>query len=292
MDAVRQAGGLVLVHCESDAMVAFATAKLVEQEQLGPASHPTSRPPQAEAEAIQRVLALAALVNVPVYIVHVSTQGGVEALARAAASSQQAWGETCPQYLVLDDALYRKPDFQGAKYVCSPPLRAKSHQAALWKGLENSTLHSIGTDHCPFNFKGQKDLGWEDFRKIPGGLPGIQSRLALIYSFGVASGKLDLQQWVELCCTQPAKIFGLYPRKGVLQVGSDADLVLFDPQQSTIIRQENLLENVDYSPYEGTKLHGRVVEVLMKGQVVARNGKILVEPRGKFLPRKISKEER
>jgi dihydropyrimidinase len=290
MDAVSQAGGMVLVHCESDAMVSFATRKVVEAGRLEPASHPISRPPEAELEAVQRVLALAGLANVPVYIVHISTRGGAEALARATSSGQLAWGETCPQYLVLDESGYQAPDFQGAKFVCSPPLRGKSHQKALWHGLASQTLHAIGTDHCPFNFQGQKDLGRADFRDIPGGLPGIQSRLELLYTFGVKSGTLSLEQWVNICCTTPATIFGLGHRKGSIRVGADADLVLFDPQQSKTIQQSLLVENVDYSPYEGLELLGSVVATVVGGQLVAQEGKVLSEPRGTFQPRRNFKE--
>ena len=290
MRAVRKAGGMVLVHSESDAIVATATEKLVAEGHMDPASHPLSRPAKAEEEAVERVLSLAGESAVPVYIVHISTRGGADAVRAAAASGQHAWGETCPQYLLLDESLYRLDGFEGAKYVCSPPLRTIEHATALWEGLARGTIHSIGTDHCPFFYQGQKELGRDDFRKIPGGLPGIQSRLELMYTFGVGSGKFDLQTWVDLCSSNPAKIFGLYPRKGSLAVGSDADIVLFDPERSRTITVDGLSENVDYTPYQGMDLKGSVTACFCRGRLVVNDGSIVEEIPGRFLPRYLSKE--
>ncbi len=310
MKAVAQSGGMILVHCENDAIARFCTSDLLQQGRTGPDSHPLSRPALAEEEAVNRVLTLARTTGTPAYIVHISTAGGSDALARARNAGQTAWGETCPQYLLLDQGLYtgrpnstpeekpadqdslpeNRPDpasFEGAKYVCAPPLRGQEHSDALWQHLSNGSLHTIGTDHCPFNFSGQKDLGRNDFTGIPGGLPGIQSRLALMHTYGVLKGHITLNQWVQVCCTGPAQIFGLYPRKGSLEDGADADIVLFDPQTRTTITHESLSENVDYTPYEGYELTGVPVQVLLKGKLAARNGQFIGStPDGSFLRRK------
>jgi dihydropyrimidinase len=310
MKAVAQSGGMVLVHCENDAITRFWTNDLLQKGCRGPDSHPLSRPAPAEEEAVNRVLSLAGSAGAAVYIVHISTAGGAEAVARARENGQTAWGETCPQYLLLNEDLYSsksKPNsdkkgaqktepledepepanFEGAKYVCAPPLRSQRHQQALWQHLSKGSLHTIGTDHCPFNFTGQKDLGRNDFTRIPGGLPGIQSRLALMYTYGVLQGLISPNEWVQLCSTGPAMIFGLYPRKGSLEAGADADIVLFDPQARTTITRESLSENVDYTPYEGFELTGLPVQVLLKGKLAARNGQFVEStPAGSFLRRK------
>ncbi len=291
MSAVSENGALVLVHCESDAIVQYATASVVKSGINDPSAHPLSRPPQAEAEAVNRVLALAGTAGAPVYIVHISTAAGAAALARALENGQIAWGETCPQYLILSEELYQQPGFEGAKFVCSPPLRAQENQSALWQQLAWGTLHSIGTDHCPFFFQEQKKLGLEDFRLIPGGLPGIQSRLELIYTCGVAVGHLSLQQWVETCCANPARIFGLDPRKGTIQPGADADLVVFDPCVQEMISHENLSERVDYTPYEGIVVEGKVRSTFARGEMIAHRGEFTgVDHRGQFLSRIPKKE--
>jgi dihydropyrimidinase len=291
MTAIHQAGGMVLIHCESDAIVQYATAEVVKKGLLDPASHPVSRPPEAEEQAINRVLSLASLTKVPVYIVHISTAGGTAALARAQSQGQVAWGETCPQYLVLNDEKYKLPGFEGAKYVCSPPLRTEQDMDRLWKGLAEGTINSIGTDHCPFFYQGQKELGREDFRSIPGGLPGIQSRLELLYTYGVVGGHLSINQWVDYCCSNPARIFGIAPRKGSIQKGADADLVIFDPHHKKTITQENLREEVDYTPYEGLPLEGSVQTTIAKGKVIAYLGDYSGKnQQGLFLSRLPAKE--
>lgn len=272
MQAVGKIGGIVLVHSENDAITRFHTEALLREGRFGPDAHPLSRPALAEEEAVYRVLKLAQTADASVYIVHISTAGGSAALAQAAAAGQSAWGETCPQYLLLTEEKYQG-GFEAAKYVCAPPLRAAAHQAALWRSLSRGELHTIGTDHCPFYFNGQKDLGKDNFTRIPGGLPGIQSRLALLHTFGVLEGHISLNQWVALCSTRPAQIFGLYPQKGALQPGSDADIVLFDPNLKKTLTHSSLSENVDYSPYEGFKLSGMPVQVYAHGMKVASDGR-------------------
>jgi dihydropyrimidinase len=275
MQAVRDAGGMTITHCENDAIMAHLTAQHVAAGHTAPAYHPLSRPALAEAEAIQRVLTLAAITDVPAYIVHVSSAPGAAAVRAARVHRQAAYGETCPQYLLLDDALYSQPDFGGAKYICSPPLRTAADQAALWDALTDGSLQTVGTDHCPFNFVGQKDLGRGNFTAVPGGLPGVEARLALLYSTGVRTGRLSLNQWVAVCSTNAACLFGLYPRKGTLLPGADADLVLFDPNKSVTLTTDVLHENVDYTPYEGISLHGYPVLTMSRGTVLVKNGQFI-----------------
>ena len=284
--AVRAAGGMVLVHAENDAIVKDCTRALLEAGDVGPSAHPRSRPAVAEAEAISRVLALAETAGARLYIVHVSTARGAAAVARARTRGQDAYGETCPQYLTLTAADYERPGFEGAKYVCSPPLRTEADQSGLWKALQRNDLQSVGTDHCPFNYVGQKDLGAAQFTNIPGGLPGIQARLELIHTCGVGAGRMDLNRWVAVCCTGPARIFGLYPQKGSLMPGADADLVLFDPNKKKKITVEDLSENVDYTPYENFTLQGSVVQTYVQGRLAAEEGKYVGETiSGRFLAR-------
>ncbi len=271
--AIRQAGGIALVHAESDAIIQNATRRLQLTGNLAVKNFPESRPAIAEAEAVQRVLSLAAYAGVPVYIVHVSTSLGAAAIASARRSSQTAWGETCPQYLLLDEAHIKTADFEGAKYVCCPPLRTPDDNQALWAALRESSLQAVGTDHCAFNFKGQKDMKKNSFLDIPSGLPGIELRLALIYTFGVETGRITLSQWVDLCCTTPARIFRLHPRKGDLLPGADADIVLFDPHRQVTITRSLLHENVDYTPYEGMKLAGLVHTTILRGKILVNDGK-------------------
>ncbi len=289
--ALGKAGGLTIVHAESDAIVNHLRKAFVEAGQTRPRCHPLSRPPAAEGEAVERVLALAETADAPVYIVHVSTQRGAEAIQRARQRQQRAYGETCPQYLVLDDSCFDAPGFEGAKFVCSPPLRKPADQQALWQALAAGVLQAVGTDHCPFFFEGVKDLGrpandWPPFTQIPGGIPGIESRLALLYNFGVRAGHLTLQQWVEVCSSGPARLFGLLPRKGLLEPGSDADIVIFDPEKRVVLSRAILHENVDYTPYEGLSLQGFPVMTLARGKILAREGDFVGgEPGGIFLSR-------
>lgn len=282
--AVRQAGGLTIVHAESDAILQDATTRLLAEGRCTVADFPLSRPNIAEQEAVQRVLTLAAYAQAPVYIVHVSTRAGAEAIAGARQRGQVAWGETCPQYLLLDDTKVKTQDFEGAKFVCCPPLRSPDDQAALWLALQAGSLQTVGTDHCAFKFSGQKELGRDSFVNIPSGLPGIESRMVLLYTYGVRSGRLSLLDWIDRCCTAPARLFGLYPQKGELRPGSDADLVVFDPNWKGKITQTRLHEQVDYTPYEGLAVNGRIRATLLRGQVLVRDGQWLgAPPAGKYL---------
>jgi len=292
MAAVRDAQGMVLTHCENDAIVRSCTEALLDAGETGPGVYPRSRPIPAEVEAITRVLALAEVAKAPLYVVHISTARGAEALRAARARGQRAYGETCPQYLLLTKVAYGRPGFEAAKFVCAPPLRAVMDNTALWKALARDEVQVVATDHCPFNFEGQKDLGHDDFTQIPGGLPSIELRLSLAYGFGVAAKRLSLQRWVEVCCTAPARLFGLYPRKGTLLPGADADIVLFDPEQRVRVTQACLHEQVDYTPYEGLHLYGGPVMTLARGRVIACEGEFVGQSgAGRFLERTLSENQ-
>ena len=269
--AIAKAGGLALVHTESDTIVSDAIRQLRTAGKLSVADFPQSRPAIAEKEAIERVLSLANFAQTPVYIVHVSTQAGAAAIARSRSGGQKAWGETCPQYLLLNDALIKTADSSGAKFICCPPLRTLVDNQALWNALKHGDLQTVGTDHCSFNVCGQKDQGQNSFLEIPPGLTGIELRLALLYTYGVKTGRMSLQQWVAACCTAPAQIFGLFPRKGDLLPGADADLVIFNPDLDISISRSLLHEEVDYTPYEGLRLAGLPRTVLLRGQVLVRD---------------------
>ncbi|MCD4672262.1 MAG: dihydropyrimidinase [Anaerolineaceae bacterium] len=284
LQAVSAHKGLVIVHSENDSIVKYFTQKLLDSGKLAPQYHPLSRPDIAEGEAVARILSLAEAVCAPVYIVHISSAKGAKAVAAAQLRGQNVLGETCTQYLLLTEAEYQRPGFEAAKFVCQPPLRKAEDCAALWAALGTGSIRTIGTDHCPFNFVGQKDMGSERFTEIPGGLPGIESRLALVYSYGVRKGLISLNQWVSLCCTNPAVIFGLYPRKGSLLPGADADIVLFDPKIKKTLSHTMLHENVDYTPYEGFQLQGYPVKTLLRGEVLIDGEKAInVAGKGKYL---------
>ena len=295
LEAVGRAGGIALVHAENDAGIRYLQAQFLAAGHVAPRYHPLSRPAGTEAEAVERALALAEIAGCPLYVVHVSTQRGAEAMSRAHARGQMAIGETCPQYLLLADAEYDRSGFEGAKFICSPPLRKAADNAALWAHLAADDLSTVGTDHCPFFYAGQKDLGrgrgevtspLPAFVQIPGGMPGIESRLALLYSFGVGQGRLSLARWIDICCTAPARLFGLAGRKGALTVGADADVVIFDPEREVTISRAILHENCDYTPYEGYQLKGYPVFTMLRGRVIARDGEFVGDPgEGRFLAR-------
>ncbi len=278
------------MHAENDAIVTHLRERFLAGGRTEPRWHPRSRPAAAEGEAIERALALAEVAGCPLYVVHVSTERGAEAVGRARGRGQNAFGETCPQYLLLTDAEYDRPGFEGAKFVCSPPLRTTQDGAALWAGLAAGDLSTVGTDHCPFFYHGQKDLGRSTadlpaFDRIPGGMPGVESRLALLYTYGVRAGRLSVERWVEVCCTAPAAIFGLAGRKGALIEGADADVVLFDPEREVTVSRSVLHENCDYTPYDGLRLKGRPVLTMLRGRVVARDGEFVGACDGRFLKR-------
>lgn len=283
LKAVKEEGGIVGVHCENGELV----DKLIEgQKALGhfaPKHHPLTRPDDVEAEAIYRYLTIAKLADAPVNIVHISTKKGYEIVKKAREEGQKVYIESCPQYLLMDDTKYDLPGFESAKYVLSPPLRKKVDVSSLWSALKEDKIDTIGTDHCSFNFKGQKERGREDFSKIPNGIPGVEHRPALMYTYGVAAHKITQEQMCAVLSTNPAKLFGMYPSKGAIQVGSDADIVVWDPEQQGVITAKDQVQNVDYTPYEGVKVQGLAKYVLLRGNLVAEDHKVLKENSGRFV---------
>ncbi|MDR3588093.1 MAG: dihydropyrimidinase [Negativicutes bacterium] len=285
--AAKQHGGLVSVHAENYYVIDYYTKEFEKTGKVEPKYHALSRPPLAEGEATARAIRMAKLVEAPLYIVHLSCEDALREVARARDEGLPVMAETCPQYLVLSYDNYEEPGFNGAKYVMSPPLRPRENQAPLWQGLKKGDLQVVATDHCSFNFKGQKELGREFFGKIPNGAPGIETRLAVLYSSGVGQGRIDLQRFAAITATNPAKIFGLYPQKGTIAVGSDADIVVFDPQARRTISTDILHENVDYTAYEGFAATGYPVATVARGRLIAADGKFTgAAGSGKLIKRK------
>ena len=283
----NEAGALVMIHAENGDIVDLMVKELLAQKKTAPKYHALSRPPEVEAEATGRAIAIAEMARAPIYIVHLSCKEALEKVREARDKGLLALAETCPQYLILSYKNYEEPGFNGAKYVMSPPLRDRSNHASLWQGLVSGDLLVISTDHCPFNFKGQKDMGKKDFSQIPNGAPGIENRLCLIYNEGVNKKRITVNRFVDLVSTTPAKLFGLYPEKGTVAVGSDADLVVFDPKEKFTIRARTNHQNVDYSPYEGYKGKGVPRVVLAQGTVLVKEGKFLGRPgQGRYIKRK------
>src|SRR5258706_3288186 len=263
-------GGLVMVHAENGIVIDLLIREAVAAGHTAPLYHALTRPAILEGEAAQRAIKLATLAESPLYVVHVSCAHSLRAVAAARVKGLPVWGETCPQYLYLNDSCYAAPGFEGAKFVCTPPMRSVADNEALWLGLERHELSVVSTDHAPFNFHGQKELGLHDFTKIPNGLPGVEHRVMLLYQ-GVREGKLNLQHFVDLVSTMPARLFGLFPRKGTIAPGSDADLLIFDPERSLTISASNQHQRVDYNPYEGMHVQGVPDTVLLRGKVIVRD---------------------
>lgn len=286
LETTSELEALVLVHAEHGQVIEHLRDKFIAEGKVEPVYHARSRPPETEGEANGRIAMLASLTGADLYVVHVTCEQAVAAIAAAQGRGQRLWAETCPQYLLLDDSVYELPDFEGASYVIAPPIRAKSHQEILWKALESGTLQAVGTDHCPFDFTDQKELGREDFRLIPGGAAGVENRLALLFTHGVEGGKIDLHRFVELVSTNPARIFGLYPRKGTLQVGADADLVLWDPSATSTLSAKTHHHRCDRSIYEGFEVKGAPMTVIANGEIRYHDGDLRVERgTGRFLKR-------
>ncbi len=281
---MKELGGIAGVHCENAGVIDALIAEKKTAGELSPAAHPECRPALLEAEAIGRLLKMAALADVPVVIVHLSSEDGLKEVRAARARGQKVFVETCPHYLLLDDSRYRLPDFEGAKYVCAPPLRKPSDNAALWEALAQGEIQTVSTDHCSFTLK-QKDAGRADFTKIPGGMPGVETRGVLMYTFGVAAGKIGAEKMAEVLSEAPAKLYGAYPRKGRLAEGADADIVVYDPEGESLITADDQLANVDYAPYEGTKIAGRIAQVWLRGALSVENGRVLGQPAGQYIPR-------
>jgi dihydropyrimidinase len=273
--ATGKNGGLVCMHAENGGAIDVIVQQALAEGKKAPKYHALTRPTTAEAEATARAIALAEMAGSPVYIVHMSCNEALERVREARDRGLPVYGETCPQYLYLSLENFDAPGFEGAKYVFTPPLREKWHQEKLWNGLKRDHLQVVSTDHCPFCFKEQKELGRDDFTKIPNGGPGIEHRMSLIYSGGVAAGRFSVNRFVELVATTPAKLFGLYPRKGTIAVGSDADLVIFDAERKHTISATTHHMRVDYSMFEGIKVTGMPQTVLSRGHVLVDGNKFL-----------------
>ena len=278
-------GLLLCLHCENGDMVDELVREAKTCGRLEPRQHALTRPAAAEAEAVERAICMAEVTGCRLYIVHVSSARALERVRSARRRGLPVWAETCTQYLLLDDSLYDLRGFEAAKYVMSPPLRNKTDQRALWEGLAAGDISCIGSDHCSFCFVGQKELGRDDFSRIPNGIPGVENRFGLIYTYGVGGGILSLQEFVAVTSTAAAKLFGLYPRKGALRTGSDADIVVWDPTARRIIRAAAQVQRSDYNPYEGMEQAGMVRDVFLRGRQVLRNGEIADGPQGEYLPR-------
>ena len=283
LESMKQIGGLCGCHCENGPLITTLQQREIDAGNTGPAGHPVSRPAQAEAEAIDRYTWLACLADVPVYIVHLSSKLGLEEVRKVRERGQIVYAETCPQYLIMDDEKYLLPGFEGAKYVMSPPLRGKEDVKALREAVLAGEIDAIATDHCSFNYGSQKILGKDDFRKIPNGAPGIEHRPSLVIS--LLQDKLDPTALCRLLSAGPAKLMGMYPRKGSLKPGSDADVVIWDPSVNWTIEACHQQQNVDYTPYEGTKISGRARDVFVNGVRAAHLGEPVGAPAGEYVKR-------
>jgi dihydropyrimidinase len=279
-------GALIMMHAENGGAIDVLVQRFLAEGKTAPLYHGLSRPSSMEGEATGRAIALAQLAGVPIYIVHLSSRDALNAVREARDRGLPAFAETCPQYLFLSLDDLGRPDFEGAKYVCSPPLRPRDHQAELWKGLVQDDLQLVATDHCPFDFKEQKVLGKGDFSKIPNGVPGVEDRFTLIFNGGVNGGHISPNRFVELVATAPAKMFGLYPRKGTIAPGADADIVVFNPNVTRVLSATSHHMRVDYSCYEGVEVRGLPEVVMQRGNVLVENGAFHAKPGdGHFLKR-------
>ena len=279
-------GALICLHAEHGHMIDVLVQQALAQGNTAPRFHASTRPPVTEAEATHRAIRMAEIAGAPVYFVHLSCTEALEQVQSARSRQNYVYAETCPHYLTLDNSMYDQEGFEGAKYVLTPPLRDKGHQEELWNGLRRNDLQVVSTDHCAFRFNDQKTLGVNDFSKIPNGGPGIENRLSLLYTHGVASGMMDLNRLVELFSTNPARLFGLFPRKGTIAVGSDADIVVFDPDAETVISARTHHMNVDYNLYEGMRVKGVPEVVIVNGRVLVEDGEYTGIPAGgRFLRR-------
>jgi dihydropyrimidinase len=286
MEVAAETGALVMVHAENGDAIDVLVKKALAEGKTEPKYHALTRPPETEGEATNRAIQLARVAGSPLYVVHVSCREAIEPIELAREKGWDVWGETCTQYLFVDYTFLERPDFEGAKYVYTPPPRAKENQEHLWNAVRTDTLSVISTDHCAFLWDGQKTLGRDDFSKIPNGAPGLENRLQMIHEFGVRAGRISLNRMVELLATSPAKLFGLYPRKGTIAVGSDADIVVFDPEKRVTISSATDHSKSDYNLYEGTEVTGSPEVVLLRGQVLVEGDELVAQPGiGQFVPR-------
>jgi dihydropyrimidinase len=286
MQVAARTGALVMVHAENGDAIDVLVKQALAEGKTEPRWHAATRPPETEAEATNRAVMLAHIAGCPLYVVHVSCQESVEPIAIARSRGWRTWGETCTQYLFIDETRLEEPDFAGAKYVYTPPPRAAANHERLWTALQTGVLSVVSTDHCPFRWRDQKTLGRENFSKIPNGGPGVENRLHMLHQFGVRQGRLTMNQLVDLCCTQPARLFGLFPRKGTIAVGADADIVVWDSDKPLTLSAATHHSNVDYNLYEGTEVIGAPEVVLVRGQVIVENDELVAAPgAGQFVRR-------
>ncbi len=282
---LKEKGGICGVHCENSGVINALIEEKKAAGEMGVSSHPETRPDFLEAEAVSRLLRIAQAVDIPVVIVHLTNAATLAEVTAARRRGQKVYVETCPQYLVLDDSVYYNEDFsRAARYVCAPPLRKPEDCRALWAGLRKGDIQTISTDHCAFTLA-QKDAGRGDFTKIPGGLPGVEARGELVYSFGVTTRKISLATMCKVLSENPAKLYGMFPRKGVIAPGADADIVVYDPQADHILRAEDMVSRAGYTPYEGFVTHGSVSQVWLRGKLMVENGHVIGEQEGQYIVR-------
>jgi dihydropyrimidinase len=286
MQVAAETGALVMVHAENGDAIDVLVKEALAAGHTEPRYHALTRPPETEGEATNRAIQLARVAGCKLYVVHVSCRESVEPIELAREKGWDVCGETCTQYFFIDESYLDRPDFEGAKYVYTPPPRAKENQEVLWRAVENDVLSVISTDHCAFLWDGQKTMGRDDFSKIPNGGPGLENRLQMIHEFGVRAGRISLNRMVELLSTNPARYFGLYPRKGTIAVGSDADLVVFDPERKVTISAATHHSKSDYNLFEGAEVTGAPEVVLLRGRVLVESGELVAQPGiGEFIPR-------
>ena len=281
---LKEVGGITGVHCENSGMIAALQAEAKAEGRMGVESHPATRPAAAEAEAIDRLLRLAEVVDIPVIVVHLTCKEGYDVIMEARRRGQKVYAEPCTHYLPLTTDYLDKPGFEGAKYVCAPPLRKKEDSQCLWKALADGTIQTVSTDHCSFTTE-QKKLGMDDFTKIPGGMPGVETRGTLLYTYGVDAGRITREKMCELLSENPAKLYGMYPLKGAIAPGSDADIVVMRTGVDDVVTAGGQVQNVDYAPFEGSKLTARIESVYLRGTQVVKDHQVVVEKAGKFVKR-------
>ncbi len=270
LETAKKNNAIVTAHCENDEIVDYLRKKYVSEGKIEPKYHPLSRPAEAEVEAIEKMILFAKYIGSTIYIVHVSTGNGINLIEKAQKQGVKVYAETCPHYLLLDDSVYEKDFYKSAKYVLSPPLRKKTDNEILWNKIKKGTVQTVGTDHCPFFLKGQKDIGKNDFTKIPNGAGSIENRLLLLFTYGVKSGKISIEKFVEISSQNPAKIFG-YNKKGKIKAGFDADLYILNPDVETKISEKNLKQNSDNSIYDGFKIFGDIETIILNGKIIDKN---------------------
>ncbi|WP_319204048.1 dihydropyrimidinase [uncultured Ilyobacter sp.] len=288
MERLSSLGAMTTIHAEAHEEIIELREKYIAQGKTAAIYHAKSRPVKTEVEAIKRMIEMSKEADdAPLYIVHLSSGDGLDVIKKAKAEGRNVYAETCPQYLFLDDERYLEDQDRGLKYIMSPPLREKSNNERLWSGIADGNIQTVATDHCPFDFKLKKELGSEDFTKCPNGGPGVETRIALMYSEGVGKNRISINKFVDVVSTAPAKLFGLYPKKGSISIGADADLMVIDPEKQMTIKHENLHENVDHTLYEGMKLKGYPVMTISRGEIIVKNNKFIGQKgRGRYLKRK------